>query len=584
MNQDLSFTQLKKNLKKDFSSLPVLKIALLGDTPTQLLNQAIRGYGYLLGWNIEIWEADFDQIDRQILDPESELYKQSFDFILLFPSAQKLLTKFYKTKKEKKAVFVQSHTAYLQLLINTLFDGAHCKILFMNYAPYDDGVFGSFAAKTRLSFTSNLRAINVALDNLSAEKKDLFIIDVNALQSKAGSKASVSSTVYINNGFVFHLDFLPRIALEICQVIGAVNGKFHKCLIFDLDNTIWGGIVGDDGWQNLQIGDLGIGKAFTQMQLWARQLSMRGIILCICSKNNEDNAKQVFELHPDMILQLSDIAVFVANWETKVQNIHHIQSVLNIGFDSMVFIDDNPFERNMVRAALPQICVPEMPAEPEEYLPFLESLHLFETASISEEDENRTRLYQEEAKRSTLQTAFANEDEFLQSLEMKVEISSFTKYNIPRVAQLTQRSNQFNLRTIRYTEIDIEKISINENYISMAFSLEDIYGDYGLISTVILKKEKENLFIDTWIMSCRVLKRGMEQFVTEQIVAQAKKAGIEKIIGEYLPTQKNGIVKNLLSEMQFVYKENCWQLTVSEFTGIKNYIRLKEKNPQAENG
>ncbi len=573
MNQALTFNELKKNLKKDFSKLPVVKIALLGDSPTQLMNQAIRGYAFFLGLNAEIWESDYDQIERQVMDPDSDFYKQAPDFVLLFPSVQKLRTKFYQSEKEKQKSFSTDQLAHWQMVINNIQQQLKSKFLLMNFAPYDDGVFGSFASKTPLSFTRHLREINVELDHLSSEIKNLFVIDINSLHARSGNETAFSSAVYINSGIVFHLDFLPRVALEICQVIGAVKGQIHKCLILDLDNTLWGGIVGDDGWENLELGDLGIGKAFTQLQQWAGQLKQRGIILCICSKNDEAIAKEVFEKHPDMKLRLDDIAVFVANWETKVENIRFIQGVLNIGFDSMVFIDDNPFERNMVRTGIPEVCVPELPEDPAEYLSFLESLHLFETASLSDEDENRTKQYQEEAKRTHLQVAFANEDEFLKSLEMKATISNFSGYNIPRIAQLSQRSNQFNLRTIRYTESEIEQIGIDSACTGLAFSLQDKYGDYGLISLIILRHNKNKCFIDTWLMSCRVLKRGMEQFVLNTIVKIALEKGFNKIYGEYLPTLKNALVKDHYSSLGFeLQSDNRWLLSLEKFIPRKNFV------------
>ena len=229
----------------------------------------------------------------------------------------------------------------------------------------------------------------------------------------------------------------------------AQRGTFNKCLILDLDNTLWGGVIGDDGIEGIQLGHgLGIGKAFTELQQWAKKLQQRGIILCVVSKNDEQVAKEPFIHHPDMVLRLDDIAVFMANWETKVDNIRAVQQVLNIGFDSMVFLDDNPFERAIVRENIPGITVPELPEDPAQYLEFLYSLNLFETASASEVDDKRTRQYQQEAKRIELKRTFANEQEFLASLGMEARVEPFTAFNTPRVAQLTQRSNQFNLRTM----------------------------------------------------------------------------------------------------------------------------------------
>ena len=284
-----------------------------------------------------------------------------------------------------------------------------------------------------------------------------------------------------------------------------------------------------------------------------KKLKNRGIIICVCSKNDADKAREPFEKNPEMVLKLDDIAVFVANWDNKADNIRLIQSILNIGFDSMVFLDDNPFERNMVRENLPDVTVPELPEDPGDYLEFLYSLNLFETASYSGNDKDRTRQYQEEAKRQSSAKAFANEDEFLASLNMKSEVKGFDSFNIPRVAQLSQRSNQFNLRTVRYTDDQIKAMREDDSYACFSFTLEDKFGDNGLICVVILKKvDKETLFIDTWFMSCRVLKRGMENFTLNTIVDYAIANGFKTIVGEYIPTAKNGMVENHYTALGFI--------------------------------
>ena len=237
-----------------------------------------------------------------------------------------------------------------------------------------------------------------------------------------------------------------------------------------MDNTTWGGIIGDDGIEKIQIGTLGLGKAFTELQLWAKNLKERGIILAVCSKNTDHIAKEPFEKHPDMILRLEDIAVFVANWENKADNIRYIQSVLNIGFDSMVFLDDNPFERNLVRQELPEVTVPELPKDPAEYITYLQQFNLFETVSYSKLDSDRTSKYQEEAKRVGMKKSFASVDDYLGNLNMLAIAASFDDFNVPRIAQLTQRSNQFNLRTIRYTEKDVRDIMASDKHYSMSVS------------------------------------------------------------------------------------------------------------------
>ena len=301
------------------------------------------------------------------------------------------------------------------------------------------------------------------------------------------------------------------------------------------------------------------------------------MIICVASKNNEETAKEPFEKHPDMILKLDDIAVFQANWETKVDNIRTIQRILNISFDSMVFLDDNPFERNMVRENIKGITVPELPEDPGEYLEYLYSLNLFETASYSDADKDRTKQYQIEAKRVSLQKTFANESEFLQSLNMVSVVSGFTKFNIPRVAQLSQRSNQFNLRTIRYTEGDVEALAKDPDVIDLSFTLEDKFGDNGLIAVIIMKKMNEDsLFVDTWFMSCRVLKRGMENFTLNTMVEKAKEKGFKRIIGEYLPTLKNKMVENHYQGLGFVKLEGVdtaqYELDVESYQPRECYI------------
>jgi len=277
---------------------------------------------------------------------------------------------------------------------------------------------------------------------------------------------------------------------------------------------------------------------------------------------------------------LDDIAVFQANWETKVDNIRTIQGILNIGFDSMVFLDDNPFERNMVRENIPGITVPELPEDPAMYLEYLYSQNLFETASYSNADKDRTKQYQVEAKRVSLSKTFTNEADFLKTLNMVSTVSGFTKFNTPRVAQLSQRSNQFNLRTIRYTEADIEKMAADPDAIDLSFTLEDKFGDNGLIAVIIMKKQdEETLFVDTWFMSCRVLKRGMENFTLNTMVEYAKAKGYKKIIGEFIPTPKNKMVEMHYLNLGFsrmVPETNKYVLDLTTYAPKKCYITKKE--------
>ena len=571
-----TFSQLKKNIKNDFTGYKPIKLAILGDSATQFLAIAIRGAGYSEKLDIETWEADFNQIERQVLDTSSELYEFKPDIVLIFFSSHKLLAKYNKLKPADYNSFSTNHLELVERIYLTISSNLSAKIIYYNHPEINDAVFGSFANKTEASFLFQLRKINFRLMEFAVSTNNFFIADISSIQNQVGKINLFQPSVYINSEMVLSIDVLPQIAADTVTLINALQGSFKKCVIIDLDNTTWGGIVGDDGIEHIQIGSLGIGKAFTEFQYWIKKLQQRGIIIAVCSKNTESVAREPFEKHPDMVLKLDDIAVFVANWQNKADNIRHIQSILNIGFDSMVFLDDNPFERNIVRENIVGITVPDLPEDPAEYLEYLYTLNLFETVSFSNEDEGRTKQYQIETERSILQKAFTNEDDFLQSLNMQSVVEPFNKFNTPRVAQLSLRSNQYNLRTIRYSEADIENIGADGDYFSFSFTLEDKFGNNGLICVIILSKiSNDTLFIDTWLMSCRVLKRGMENFVLNTIVHFAKNKGYQFLQGEYIPTAKNEIVKLHYSNLEFEKKEGNWILNTAFYQQKKTFISIK---------
>ena len=575
-----TFQELKKITKHMPADLPAIKVALTGDTATQFLATAIRGTGAERGYQIDLFEAEYNQVERQFLDPSSELYQTDADFIVLFQSTHKLGEKHSLLPPSQQESLAEERLAFVASVSeNPML--ASKKIICLNYPEIEDTVFGSYATKVTSSFTYQVRKLNMGLMDLSQRYANLFICDIAGLQNKLGRDMMFAPNVYVSTEMVLSIDALPYVASRVMDIICAIKGQFKKCLILDLDNTVWGGVIGDDGLEGIQLGHgLGIGKAFTEFQMWVKKLKQRGVIICVASKNNEETAKEPFEKHPDMVLKLEDIAVFQANWETKVDNIRTIQRILNIGFDSMVFLDDNPFERNIVRENIPGITVPELPQDPGEYLEYLYSLNLFETASYSQADKDRTKQYQVEAQRVSLQKTFSNEADFLKSLDMTSVVSGFNKFNTPRVAQLSQRSNQFNLRTVRYTEADIEALGQNPDVIDLSFTLEDKFGDNGLIAVIIMKKQdEETLFIDTWFMSCRVLKRGMEDFTLNTMIEAAREKGYKRIIGEYLPTPKNKMVENHYPSLGFQKLEGTptaqYVLDVEQYQPRENYIKTK---------
>ena len=576
----MTFGELKKILKTKAAFTNSIKIVLIGDTATQFLATAIKGMGVVRGYSIDLLETEYNQVERQFMDPASELYEFDADIIVVFQSTHKLGEYHSMLAVDQQLTLADDRLEFVASICENP-ALASKKIIYFNYPEIEDTVFGSYANKVISSLSYQVRKLNYELMNLSQQYPNLFICDIAGLQNKLGRDMMFATNVYVSTEMVLSVDALPYVASRVMDIVCAIKGQFKKCLILDLDNTVWGGVIGDDGLEGIQLGHgLGIGKAFSEFQMWVKKLKQRGIIICVASKNNEETAKEPFEKHPDMVLKLDDIAVFQANWETKVDNIRTIQSILNIGFDSMVFLDDNPFERNMVRENIRGITVPELPEDPGDYLEYLYSQNLFETASYSNADKDRTKQYQVEAKRVSLSKTFTNEADFLKSLNMISTVSGFTKFNIPRVAQLSQRSNQFNLRTIRYTEADITTMAENPDVIDLSFTLEDKFGDNGLIAVIVMKKQDtETLFVDTWFMSCRVLKRGMENFTLNTMVEKAKAAGYKRIIGEYLPTPKNKMVENHYLGLGFTKIEEAetaqFELNVDTYKPCECFIEIK---------
>ncbi len=575
MNPIFSFRELQKTAKNTTGNTTEIKVAVLGNHTTNFFVKALENQLKVAGFNPSMFESDYDQIDITLIDGDSDLYKFNPEIIVVFESVLKLKDKFYSIKDtESQSEFHASEQNIIQNRVSNIrANGSDAKIVYFSYELLDDEVYGNLFSKIPHSFYNNLWQLNNSMIEFSRNEPDFYVFDINKYLK--GIEEYRDWTALINSDLHYSIDTFAKFSHYLAQFFNAFKGHFKKCLILDLDNTTWGGIIGDDGLENIQVGSLGIGKAFTKLQKWAKLLKERGVILAICSKNTESVAKEPFEKHNEMVLRLDDISIFVANWKNKADNIRYIQEVLNIGFDSMVFLDDNPAEREIVRQSLPGVTVPELPKDPAYYIPYIESLNLFETVSYSANDKDRTSQYQQEAKRKKLISSVTNMDDYLKSLEMEGNISPFTNDDVSRIAQLTQRSNQFNLRTQRYTEKDITEFMNSENHLTYTVKLKDKFGDYGLISVIILEKKNDNsYFIDTWIMSCRVLKRDVEYFALNKIVNDVKDKGINIINGEYLPTPKNKLVEDLLTKLTFENdtEENKYLLNTTNYKSHKNYI------------
>ena len=379
-------------------------------------------------------------------------------------------------------------------------------------------------------------------------------------------------------------DVIPEVSLGLAKIIKGLLGKNKKCLVLDLDNTLWGGIIGDDGMEHIEIGhETPTAEAYTAFQEYVLKLKERGVILAVCSKNEEDIAKSGFN-HPDSVLHVEDFVSFHANWKPKNINLRIIAEEINIGTDSLVFIDDNPAERQLVRDTMPEVAVPEVdPVDVFSYIRAIEGAGFFEPVTISEDDRKRNESYRGNIQRRSLEESMQTYDDFLQSLEMEAEIDDFRSVYYDRIAQLTNKSNQFNLTTRRYTRADIEQMANDQHYVTLYGRLRDKFGDNGLISVVIGEKIDDSLHIRLWLMSCRVLKRGMEQMMLDALAARAAADGCKELIGYYYKTAKNKMVSDLYAVFGFEKimqsgDDTVWRLDLTGYEKQGKYIALLERD------
>ena len=408
-----------------------------------------------------------------------------------------------------------------------------------------------------------------------ARQQSRLVLDVAALASLVGDAAWSAGRYWYAAKYPFATAMIPLYADNLMRIIAAQMGRSRRVLVLDLDNTMWGGIVGDDGIEGLALGNGSpLGEAHSALQRMALALKERGIILCVSSKNDETIALDAFRNHPEMTLREDDIVAFRVNWDDKAANIRAISDAIDLGLDCFVFLDDNPAERKRVRDALPSVAVPELPEDPGDWLPVLQAAGYFEQAGFSKEDQLRAGFYKANALRAAQMERIGDHNDYLLSLGMTLSIAPFDSAGRKRISQLISKSNQFNLTTRRYSEAEIASMQSNADVFAIQARLEDIFGDNGMISAVICRQAGPSWEVDTWIMSCRVLGRRVEEALLQYLVQQARLRGISEIIGRYIPTARNGLVRDHYAGLGFIQAgsqngETIWQLAVSGY-GEKN--------------
>jgi FkbH-like protein len=526
-----------------------IRIALLADCATQHLADIMRAIAARNNVQAEVYEGNYDGVDLEILDPNSALYAFNPQYVIILLSSEKLKAHLYASGDRRS--FADETISRLEDLWSAFRAQSQATIIQSTFVLPSERAFGNYELKVADSVGSIFTEINYRLSVKARDAKNVLLNDVDLIAASVGRTLWFDARMWNMAKTPCSLEHLPLLAQSLVDTVLAASGMFAKCVVLDLDNTLWGGVIGDDGLEGIALGEFDEGEAFVGFQTFIRELKRRGIILAVVSKNEHANAVLPFRAHPHMVLKEEDISVFVANWDNKADNIRLIQKTLNIGFDSLVFLDDNPFERNIVRQFLPDVVVPDLPEDPSLYLETLAGLNLFETASFSEADLQRAEQYREEAQRELTKTHFTNINDYLISLGMEIRLERFNAFNLPRIAQLIQRSNQFNLMTRRYGEAACEAMMSDPSIAPLTVKLADKFGDYGLISVVILKNAGSDIEIDEYLMSCRVLQRGVESFTMNNIFSYAARQGAKRVTGHYLPTKKNDMVKGFFKSFGF---------------------------------
>ncbi|MEP7295464.1 MAG: HAD-IIIC family phosphatase [Burkholderiales bacterium] len=532
--------------------LTPFRIGLISNATSHFIVPALVATAARHGIALECVEADYDQVMQAALAPDSAINQAQCDAVLVAVDHRGL--PLHATPGDAGAAqqTVQAALAHLNMIRNGLRSHSKAICILQTLPRPVESAFGSFDMVLPGTARQLIDEVNRGIALSVAGTEDL-LLDVAHIAETVGLSDWHDTTLWNMAKLPFASAFLPLYADHVCRLVAALRGKSRKCLILDLDNTVWGGVIGDDGLEGIVIGQGdATGEAHLEVQRTALTLRDRGVVLGVSSKNTDEIARQPFRKHPEMLLREDHIAVFQANWNDKATNIKAIAEELSLGLDAMVFLDDNPVERGLVRRMLPQVAVPELPDNPALYSRTLLAAGYFEAIAFSGEDRQRAEFYQGNARRVTLQKHAGDIDAYLVSLNMQMTLQPFDDTGRARIAQLINKSNQFNLTTRRYTEAEVAAAQHDPDAFTLQVRLADAFGDNGMISVVICRREQDDWDIDTWLMSCRVLGRKVEVAVLQELLGQARARGIRRLVGRYLPTEKNKLVEDHYAKLGFL--------------------------------
>ena len=547
-----------------------VRVALTGSFTTTQLAQMLRLAAGRIGIGMEIYESPYGQYEQELIDSQSPLYASAPDILVLAVAERDLRLPQCSDSPEEE---IKAEVCRWTKLWEAVAKNSRARLIQYNFALPSESPMGHLGARLPGSRYMMTRAVNIRLGELAGNS--VSIVDCEHLSAVFGKQRWSDPRYWHLAKQAVSFEALPFLARHTAAVMAADLGLTRKCLVLDLDNTLWGGIIGEDGLAGIRLGDGVEGEAFVAFHEYILKLKNKGIILAVCSKNNEADAKEPFEKHPEMRLKLEDFALFIANWQPKPDNLKAIAKALDLGLDSLVFVDDNPVECAAIRQLLPEVDVIPLPADPAYYTRTLSDYLLFEASSFTIEDTKRTDQYRSRSQIMELKASAGSLEDFYHSLCMKAVVQSFDDFHLPRIAQLIGKTNQFNLTTRRHAMPQLQAFVNDDNCAHFYLRLRDRFADHGLVSLMIALRRAQTLEIDTWLMSCRVLGRTVEATMLQHLFERAQELGCTSVRGIYIPTAKNAMAKDVFARFGFALIEeiggsSVWSYDLMGNPPIKN--------------
>ena len=569
--QALSWGRVLKKAReagRELSPLTPLKLGIVSNATMDFVADHMPAAAARHGVALEVVRAEFDVVMQEAMDPQSEVNAAKVDVVLLAVDHRWLGL----TAGGGEGVQVEGAVAKL-LEAARMFKEVSGAVPILSLLATPAGpLFGSYDRRVAGSLASKIALVNQAILDFT-QSEGGYVFDVAAIANSVGVSEWFDPVAWNVQKQPFDPVFHALYADRLGSLLGAIRGKARKCLVLDLDNTLWGGAIGDEGLGGIVLGQgSGAGESFVTIQRTAKALKERGVILAVSSKNNDDTARSAFREHTEMILKENDIAVFQANWVDKASNLESIANALSIGLDALVFLDDNPAERAQTRSALPMVAIPELPSDPAYFPQMLMAAGYFEAVSFNDDDVLRAASYAENAQRAEVMAKSRDLGDYLKSLDMTLSCGPFDSSNIARVTQLTNKSNQFNLLTRRLTEADMQGLEADPSVITLQAKLSDRYGDMGLISVVTCTVDKSEASVTDWLMSCRVLGRKVEEGIYDVLMRALAERGVEKLHATYLPTKKNNMVSEHFDKLGMIRVDETEDGTRRYEASIADYV------------